>query len=116
MGDEATDDVAVTVHAIEHTFSLQAMELSKSDLRDSLKTYFQFIRGKKKAAGVPPPEIKAFMAGAPAACKFLLGKCKDCEILINSEFNMEGALTLREWSEAGNIYYYIRDGLDVQKC
>ena len=70
----------------------------------------------KKEAGVPQDEIKAFMATAPTACKFLLTKVKDCEVFINEDFDDKGAICLREWAEQGNVYYYIEPGLERVRC
>merc|ERR1719421_2073890 len=67
-------------------------------------------------AGVPQDEIKAFMATAPTACKFLLTKVKDCEVFINEDFDDNGAICLREWAEQGNVYYYIEPGLERVRC
>ena len=61
-------------------------------------------------------EIKAFMATAPTACKFLLTKVKDCEVFINEDFDDKGAICLREWAEQGNVYYYIEPGLERVRC
>ena len=36
------------------------------------------------------------MASANAAAAFLLAKVKECEMFVNSDLNMEGALCLRE--------------------
>jgi hypothetical protein len=47
-----------------------------------------------------------------AAATFLLSKVKECEVLVNSDYNMEGAICLREWTEAGNKYYYIMHDLE----
>jgi ubiquitin len=113
---EALDDAVVTVDAIESTFHLQSFEMSSTLLKGWLKSYYQAIRKSKKEAGVPVDEIKTFMSGAPACAKFLLGKVKDCEVFINEDFNDQGAVTIREWSEAGNVYYFIKDGLDFQRC
>lgn len=33
-------------------------------------------------------------------------------MLVNSDYNMEGALCMREWTDAGNVYYFIMNGLD----
>ena len=115
-GAEELDDSVVTVDAIEHTFHLQPFDLDAATLKGWLKSYFQGIRKSKKEAGVPQEQIKEFMAGAPAAAKFLLGKSKECEILINEDFNDAGCICFREWSEKGNVYYYIKEGLEMQRC
>jgi len=113
---EETDDTVETVDAIEHTFNLQPFSMDKATLKSWLKNYFQAIRKAKKEAGVEQEKIKEFMAGAPVAAKFLLGKVDECECFINEDFEDKGALTFREWSEKGNIYYYIKEGLDLQRC
>ena len=112
--DEGTD--AKVVDAIETTFHLQEYDMSASALKTYLKSYFQAMRKVKKEAGVAQDEIKAFMATAPGACKFLLSKVKDCEVFINEDFDDKGAICLREWAEAGNVYYYIESGLDRVRC
>ena len=113
---EQLDDSVQTVDAIEFTFKLQSFDMDKATLKTWLKGYFQSIRKAKKDAGVPQDEIKAFMAGAPDAAKFLLGKVSEMEIFINEDFDEKGAVCFREWSEAGNIYYFIKDGLVIKKC
>jgi len=115
-GDEGPDDSVKTVDAIESTFHLQPFEMSPTILKGWLKSYYQAIRKSKKDAGVPQEEIKAFMSGAPANAKFLLGKIKECEVFINEDFDDKGAVTIREWSEAGNVYYFAMDGIDLQRC
>mmetsp|Transcript_7183 Transcript_7183/g.23582 ORF Transcript_7183/g.23582 Transcript_7183/m.23582 type:complete len:91 (-) Transcript_7183:997-1269(-) len=90
--------------------------MDKATLKNWLKSYFQAIRKSKKEAGVPQEEIKAFMAGAPDAAKFLLGKAAELEMFINEDFDEKGAVCFREWSADGNIYYYIKDGLKIKKC
>ena len=113
--DEGTDDAAETVDAIEYTFDLKAVDMKTADLKAYLKAYFQGVRARMKAAGKDPEtEIKPMMAAAPAAVVFLLTKNRDCEVLVNSDYNMEGAICMREWTEAGNRrrYYYIMAGLE----
>ena len=114
--DEGVDDTKVTVDAIEHTFHLQAFDMDKATLKGWLKNYFQSIRKSKKDAGVAQEDIKAFMAGAPDAAKFLLSKASELEMFINEDFDEKGAVCFREWSQQGNIYYYIKDGLSIKKC
>ena len=111
-GGEELDDNVKIVDAIEHTFHLQEYEMSATALKTYLKSYYQAMRKAKKEAGVPQDEIKAFMATAPTACKFLLTKVKDCEVFINEDFDDKGAICLREWAEQGNVYYYIEPGLE----
>ena len=113
---EQLDDSVKTVDAVEYTFKLQPLTMSKGTLKTWLKTYMQAIRKKKKDAGVPQEEIKAFMEKAPVMAKFLMGKIDEFEVFINEDFNDAGCVTFREWSEKGNIYYYIKDGLDFQRC
>ncbi|KAJ8602037.1 hypothetical protein CTAYLR_002733 [Chrysophaeum taylorii] len=115
-GEDAVDDSVETIDAIEYTFKLQSFDMDKATLKGWLKTYFQSIRKAKKEAGVPQEQIKEFMAGAPDAAKFLLGKAKELEMFINEDFDDKGAVCFREWSEKGNIYYYIKDGLKVVRC
>ena len=87
--------------------------MKTADLKAYLKAYFQGVRARMKAAGNDPEtEIKPMMAAAPAAVVFLLTKNRDCEVLVNSDYNMEGAICMREWTEAGNRYYYIMAGLE----
>ena len=115
--DEGADDKAETVDAVEHTFHLQPMEMKKADLKSWGKGYFQGIRGAMKAKGKDPEtEIKPMMGRAPGVLKFRMSKMDDCEILINEDFNLEGAICMREWTEAGNIYFFAKDGIDVQRC
>jgi len=106
----------VTVDAIQHTFRLQNFDMDKATLKNWLKSYFQAIRKAKKEAGVPQEEIKEFMAGAPAAAKFLLGKAAEMEMFINEDFDEKGAMCFREWAAEGNIYYFIKEGLITKKC
>lgn len=113
---EQLDDSVETVDAIEFTFKLQSFDMDKKTLQGWLKSYFQAIRKHKKDAGVPQEEIKEFMAGAPECAKFLLGKAKEFEMFINEDFEEKGAVCFREWSEKGNLYYYIKDGLKVVRC
>ena len=87
------------------------MKVHGCDILDAKKE-----RKAKKEAGVPQDEIKAFMATAPTACKFLLTKVKDCEVFINEDFDDKGAICLREWAEQGNVYYYIEPGLERVRC
>ena len=115
-GGEELDDSVKVVDAIEHTFHLQEYEMSATALKTYLKSYYQAMRKAKKEAGVPQDEIKAFMAPAPTACKFLLTKVKDCEVFINEDFDDKGAICLREWAEQGNVYYYIEPGLERVRC
>uniref|UniRef100_A0A7S4E799 Ubiquitin-like domain-containing protein n=1 Tax=Pelagomonas calceolata TaxID=35677 RepID=A0A7S4E799_9STRA len=115
-GGEELDDNVKIVDAIEHTFHLQEYEMSATALKTYLKSYYQAMRKAKKEAGVPQDEIKAFMATAPTACKFLLTKVKDCEVFINEDFDDKGAICLREWAEQGNVYYYIEPGLERVRC
>ena len=115
-GAEELDDTVKIVDAIEHTFHLQEYEMSATALKTYLKSYYQAMRKAKKEAGVPQEEIKAFMATAPTACKFLLTKVKDCEVFINEDFDDKGAICLREWAEQGNVYYYIEPGLERVRC
>mmetsp|Transcript_26801 Transcript_26801/g.80940 ORF Transcript_26801/g.80940 Transcript_26801/m.80940 type:complete len:322 (+) Transcript_26801:66-1031(+) len=115
-GGEELDDNVKVVDAIEHTFHLNAFDMSPTALKAYLKAYYQAMRKVKKEAGVPQEEIKAFMATAPTACKFLLGKVKECEVFINEDFDDKGAIALREWSESGNVYYFIEPGLDRVRC
>ena len=115
-GGEELDDTVKIVDAIEHTFHLQEYEMSATALKPYLKSYYQAMRKAKKEAGVPQDEIKAFMATAPTACKFLLTKVKDCEVFINEDFDDKGAICLREWAEQGNVYYYIEPGLERVRC
>ena len=77
------------------------------DLKEYLKNYFQSIRARWKAAGTPVEEIKAMMASANAVAVFFLRKLSECEVFVNTDFNMEGAICLREWTDKGNKYFYI---------
>eukprot|EP00633_Aureoumbra_lagunensis_P003306 CAMPEP_0197285240 /NCGR_PEP_ID=MMETSP0890-20130614/459_1 /TAXON_ID=44058 ORGANISM="Aureoumbra lagunensis, Strain CCMP1510" /NCGR_SAMPLE_ID=MMETSP0890 /ASSEMBLY_ACC=CAM_ASM_000533 /LENGTH=225 /DNA_ID=CAMNT_0042752547 /DNA_START=40 /DNA_END=714 /DNA_ORIENTATION=+ len=95
--DEGVDDTVITVDAIEYTFKLQSFDMDKATLKGWLKNYFQAIRKHKKEAGIAQEEIKAFMAQAPEAAKFLLGKAKEMEIFINEDFDEKGAVCFREW-------------------
>ena len=111
--DEAVADNAERVDAVEFTFQLKPVEMSTKSLKDYLNSYFVALRARMRAAGRDPAtEIKPMMASAPAIVTFLLTKNKDCEVFVNAEWDMEGAITLREWTEAGNKYYYIMHGLD----
>merc|ERR1711924_511155 len=75
-GGEELDDNVKIVDAIEHTSHLQEYEMSATALKTYLKSYYQAMRKAKKEAGVPQDEIKAFMATAPTACKFLLTRSR----------------------------------------
>ena len=115
--EEGADDSAVTVDAVEFTFHLQPMEMKKADLKSWGKGYFGGIRTAMKGKGKDPEtEIKPMMGRAPAVLKFFLSKVDDCECLINEDFNLEGAVCMREWTEAGNVYYFAMDGIDLQRC
>jgi len=115
--EEGADDSAVTVDAVEFTFHLQPMEMKKADLKSWGKGYFGGIRTHMKGKGKDPEtEIKPMMGRAPAVLKFFLSKVDDCECLINEDFNLEGAVCMREWTEAGNVYYFAMDGIDLQRC
>ena len=93
-----------------------AMKASLESAQMDEKEKQKQMRKAKKEAGVPQDEIKAFMATAPTACKFLLTKVKDCEVFINEDFDDKGAICLREWAEQGNVYYYIEPGLERVRC
>jgi len=115
-GAEETDDTQERVDAVQFTFSLEALDMSAADIKGYLKKYVQAIRKRWREEERPQPEIKAMMAGASAMAKFLLKKLKNSECFINPEFDDNGAITLREWSEAGNVYYFIKIGLTTQRC
>lgn len=121
-GAEEVDDTVETVDGIQHTFSLEPCEMSKKDFKEYAAGYFKAIALRWKALKDedPPkktgPEIKALKTRAPIILKYLIGKLSNCEVFINPDFNLEGAITLREWSEEGNIYYFIQDGLVQQRC
>jgi ubiquitin C len=117
-GRGALEDSADTVDAIEYTFGLKVVAMKPSDLKAYLAPYFQAIRLRWREAGRPKEEIQAMMGTANNAAAFLVGKVKECEVLVNADFNMEGALCLREWTDKGNRYYYIMHGLEGgrEKC
>ena len=100
-GDDDLDDTIVEVDAIEHSFNLQKMPMSKTDLKGYLKDYCVAIRARMLAAndGKGSPEIKAFMSKVPGLVKFLLGKFKDMDVFINEEFDVEGAAAFAFWPE-----------------
>jgi len=70
--------------------------MKSTDLKAYLAPYFQSVRLRWWEAGKPKEEIQAMMASANAAAAFLLAKVKECEMFVNSDLNMEGALCLRE--------------------
>jgi hypothetical protein len=108
---EALDDSTVLVDAIEFTFRLAPLTMSPKELQSYLMPYVQAIRARWRNEARSKEEIQGMMASANAAATFLLSKVKDCEVFINNEYNMEGALCLREWTETGNKYYYLMHGL-----
>ncbi|KAJ1455043.1 ubiquitin-related domain-containing protein [Pelagophyceae sp. CCMP2097] len=114
--DEGQDDSVETVDAIQFTFKLQPFEMDKATLKNWLKSYFVGVRKHKKDKGVAQEEIKEFMGRASAIAVFLMKKCAEVEMFINEDFNDAGCVCFREWTAAGNIYYYIEDGLDKQRC
>ena len=110
--DEVVDDSIETVDAIEYTFQLETVELKQKDLKDYLSKWFPAVRARWREEGRPKEEIKAMMQSAAAAVMFLLKKVKECEVFVNSDFDMDGAICLREWTEKGNVYYYVMHGLE----
>ena len=86
--------------------------MSKKDLQAYLVPYVQGVRARWRAGGKPKDVIQPMMANANRAAAFLMGKVKDCEVFVNADYNMEGAICLREWSEEGNLYYYLMPGLE----
>lgn len=111
--DEVVDDTIATVDAIEYTFRLQPLEMSMKELQNYLQVYIHSIRLRWRAEGRPKEEIQGKLMGqANAVVTFLLTKIKECEVFINAEFNQEGSICLREWTEAGNVYYYLMSGLE----
>ena len=115
--DEGADDAVVMVDAVEFTFKLQAFDMSKAGIKEWGKSYFGGVRSWMKSKGKDPEAvIKPMMAAAPGVLKFFMSKCADCEFLINEDFNVEGAICMREWTEAGQVYYFANGGLDFQRC
>ena len=101
--DEGTDDAAETVRR-DRVLRVRPQGGGHEDGRSEGVPQGVLpgrARADEAAGNDPETEIKPMM-GAPAAVVFLLTKNRDCEVLVNSDYNMEGAICMREWTEAGN--------------
>ena len=86
--------------------------MTPKELQNYLIPYVQSIRLRWREQGKPKEEIQAMMLASNIAATYLINKVKECEVFINTDYNMKGGICLREWSEVGNKYYYLMHGLE----
>ncbi|CAM9477613.1 unnamed protein product [Ascophyllum nodosum] len=117
-GGEEVDDSVEKVNNVIDSFKYTEVPFgSKTELRDYLKDYMKSVRAKLKEKGTPQPEIKQFMAQAPAICKFLLGKFSDMQTFAGESMTSEGGMAFGYYKEGAHnpTFVYISKALDAEK-
>eukprot|EP00608_Synchroma_pusillum_P009092 CAMPEP_0198426466 /NCGR_PEP_ID=MMETSP1452-20131203/5259_1 /TAXON_ID=1181717 /ORGANISM="Synchroma pusillum, Strain CCMP3072" /LENGTH=435 /DNA_ID=CAMNT_0044146839 /DNA_START=24 /DNA_END=1328 /DNA_ORIENTATION=- len=115
--DGPADSGVETVNNIVDGFQLNEMNMSKADLKEYLKGYFQRVRAAMKAAGKPVEEIKAMMGNASIIAKFLITKANDLQFYLGANFDVEGAMAFAIYKEGATTptFMYIECGLIAEK-
>lgn len=99
--EDEVDSSVEKVNNIVDSFNYTEIPFgSKGELKEYLKTYVRGVRAKLKESGLPQPEIKEFMAQAPAIVMFILSKYDDMQTFAGESMD----------PDAGMAFGYYKDG------
>ncbi|KAI0435108.1 translationally controlled tumor-associated [Xylaria sp. FL1042] len=115
--DEGTDDTAVKVNNIVHSFRLQPTSFDKASYGSYLKGYMKKVLAHLKEKGAPESEIDTFKKGAAAFSKKVLGSFKDWEFYTGESMDVDGMVVLLNYREDGVTPYVAvwKHGLNEMK-
>ncbi|EFX03288.1 translationally controlled tumor protein [Grosmannia clavigera kw1407] len=106
--DEGTEDSAVRVNNIVHSFRLQSTSFDKKSYLSYLKGYLKSVKSKMQETGKSEEEIKAFETGAQKFVKnTLLPNFKDFEFYTGESMNPDAMVVLLNYREDGTTPYII---------
>ncbi|KAF7546523.1 hypothetical protein G7046_g9275 [Stylonectria norvegica] len=104
--EEDTEDAALKVNNIVHSFRLQSTQFDKKSYLTYLKGYMKSVKAGLLEKGAPAEEITAFEKGAQAYVKStLLPKFKDFEFYTGESMNPDGMIALLNYREDGVTPY-----------
>ena len=117
-GDEVLDDSVEKVNNVIDPFKYTEVPFSKkSEMLDYLKSYVRNVRTKLRESGTPQPEIKEFMAQAPAMVKFLMSKFDDLQTFVGESMDADGMIVFGYYPESAHhpTFLYLKKGLKAEK-
>ncbi|KAL0230271.1 hypothetical protein PCE1_003832 [Barthelona sp. PCE] len=114
------DDEDEQIINIVHYNRLVSTGFNKKQLKSYIKAFMRKVKETLEGEG-RNDEVADFMAKAPAAAKFILGKASDLEFYTGESMNEEGSIVFSEWkeNEAGEtvpFFYIFKHGVRQQRC
>ncbi|KAK5629682.1 hypothetical protein RRF57_005397 [Xylaria bambusicola] len=104
--DEGTDDTALKVNNIVHSFRLQPTSFDKASYGAYLKGYMKkVLKYLQEKEGDNAAEIETFKKGAAAFSKKVLGSFKDWEFYTGESMDVDGMVVLLNYREDGVTPY-----------
>ncbi|KAK3682664.1 Mss4-like protein [Podospora appendiculata] len=103
--EEETEDTAVKVNNIVHSFRYSATSFDKKSYLTYLKGYMKAIKAYLGEQGKSAEEIKDFETKAGAFAKKVLGNFKDYEFYTGESMNPDGMVILLNYREDGVTPY-----------
>ncbi|XP_038843349.1 translationally-controlled tumor protein homolog [Salvelinus fontinalis] len=115
-GDEGSE--AATVSGVDIVLNSKLQETSAYNK----KAYQSYIKGYMKAVKAKLEEqnskrVQAFVAGAPAAVKMILGNLDKYQFFTGESMNCDGAIGLLDYREDGvtPFFVFFKDGIEIEK-
>lgn len=87
---EDTEDGAITVLDVVHSFRLTNTQFDKKAYLSHLKTYMKKVKEAMKTNGADDATVSAFEKGAAAYAKKIIGNFKDYDFYIGESMDPDG--------------------------
>lgn len=116
--EEQVDSSVEKVNNIVDSFKYTEIPFgSKGELKEYLKTYVRAVRAKLKEIGLPQPEIKEFMAQAPAIVMFILSKYNDMQTFAGESMDPDAGMAFGYYKDGAvsPTFIYITKALTAEK-
>uniref|UniRef100_A0A674DAQ5 Translationally-controlled tumor protein homolog n=1 Tax=Salmo trutta TaxID=8032 RepID=A0A674DAQ5_SALTR len=115
-GDEGSE--ASTVSGVDIVLNSKLQETSaynKKAYQSYIKGYMKAVKAKLEEQG--SKRVQAFMAGAPAAVKMILGNLDKYQFFTGESMNCDGAIGLLDYREDGvtPFFVFFKDGIEIEK-
>jgi len=103
--DEGTEDGALQVNNIVHSFRLNSTQFDKKSYLSHLKTYMKKVKEAMKEKGADDAKVAEFEKGAQGYAKKIIGNFKDYDFYIGESMDPDGMVILMNYREDGTTPY-----------